>query len=91
MKSEQQLKDKVKQVEKLTGNVTGKLETIDDTVQKNYVAFEVGLRHAATQAVDAKQKGIYRILVFQVTYFMKMRLLTRNLVKDLVLPNYLKL
>ena len=64
MKSEQQLKDKVKQVEKLTGNVTGKLETIDDTVQKNYVAFEVGLRHAATQAVDAKQKGIIRILAY---------------------------
>ena len=64
MKSEQQLKDKVKQVEKLTGNVTGKLETIDDTVQKNYVAFEVGLRHAATQAVDAKQKGILRILAY---------------------------
>ena len=91
MKSEQQLKDKVKQVEKLTGNVTGKLEIIDDTVQKNYVAFEVGLRHAATQAVDAKQKGIHRILVFQMTYFMKMRLLTRNLVKNLVLPNNLKL
>lgn len=57
LKSEKDLKAKVNQVEKMTGSVTGKLDDIDETVQKNYVAFEVGLRHAATQAVDAKQKG----------------------------------
>ena len=57
LKTENNLKQKVAGIEKMTGNFTGKLDSVSDTVDKNYVAFEVGLRHAATSAADARQKG----------------------------------
>lgn len=57
MKTESDLKKKVAGIEKMTGNFTGQLGAVSDVVEKNYVAFEVGLRHAATSAADARQKG----------------------------------
>lgn len=57
MKTESDLKKKVAGIEKMTGNFTGQLGAVSDVVEKNYVAFEVGLRHAATSAADARQKA----------------------------------
>lgn len=56
-RKEQALTEKVAGIEKLTGNFTGQLESVSNDVEKNYVAFEVGLRHAATSAADARQKA----------------------------------
>jgi len=56
-KSEKELKEKVNGLEKMSGNFTGQLSEVENVVEKNYVAFEVGLRHAATSAADARQKA----------------------------------
>ena len=57
MNKENKLKTKVLGIEKITGNFTGAIHHVEEEIENNYVAFEIGLRHASTSAADARQQG----------------------------------